>query len=127
MAFENVASSFIGLAPDQCDPKRIPAHYAAYYNRANAMFRRFRHFGGVPEIPHNFWPLVCLLAEAEERITELEKRLVEVQGVGVQCGVAGTEALPQQQPSLRDSGQAIDRRTREGRAMRTQQLSGAGA
>ena len=109
MPFENVASSFIALAPDQCDPKRIPAHYADYYNRANAMFRRFRHFGGVPDIPHNFWPLVCLLAEAEQRITELEKRLAEK-----------TES-----PTC--NGPIIDGRTREARAMKAQQLAGAGA
>lgn len=112
MAFKDVASSFVRLSCKTGDPTAIPQHYAKYYDRAYALFQKFGHYGGVREIPHNDWPIICLLADQEMRIEALEARLMEAartQKPVSDFDANGVEEAPR-----------IDMRTREGRALKMQ-------
>ena len=73
--FDLVRGQFARAMGEGPRPDTIPASFADYYVRAFAKYRCFVQYGGIREIPPNDWPLICLLAEQERRLDELEKRL----------------------------------------------------
>jgi hypothetical protein len=72
MAFKNVQSAFVNLAEGNADPTKIPERYGRFYDQAWEMYRKFSHFAGTKEIPHNDWPMICILADMLEKIALLE-------------------------------------------------------
>jgi hypothetical protein len=101
--FNDVKSEFVQLG-DGVDPETIPGRYKAYYDRASEMFRRFGHFKGADDLHPNVWPMLCLLADQQQRIEDLESRIFAREDT--------------RKPS-------IDLRTREGRALKEAQPVGA--
>ena len=75
MSFKDMQGSFVKLAEGGVDPRKIPQHYGVYYDDAFKMFQKFGHYGGVRDIPHNLWPLVCIMADMQEAINDLTDRL----------------------------------------------------
>jgi len=63
------------MADGGVDPDKIPKHYSVYYDEAFKMFQKFGHYGGVRDIPHNLWPVICLMADMQEAISDLTDRL----------------------------------------------------
>lgn len=107
--FKDVQSEFVHLG-DGTDPKTIPRHYQAYYDAAEEMFRRFRSFKGLNEMHPDIWPVVCLLADQEKRLAELEHHVLVLQRDGFKASVVPTGK--------------VDGRTREARAAKDTQPVG---
>jgi len=78
--FDGVKGLFVKALGDGADPKSIPKHYVAYYDKCVEMYRKFGHFQGAEDIPYNDWPIICFLADLERRQAELENSR---SGVGV--------------------------------------------
>ena len=78
MSFKDMQGSFVKLAPGGVDPDKIPKHYSVYYDQAFKMFQKFGHYGGVRDIPHNLWPMICIMADMQESIRVLTDRLAEL-------------------------------------------------
>ncbi len=108
--FKDVQSGFVHLG-DGADPQTIPKHYGVYYNAAGEMFKRFGCFKGLDDMHPNVWPLVCLLADQEKRLAELEHHVLVLQRDGFKASVA--------------AGPKVDGRTREARALKETQPVGA--
>lgn len=111
--FNEVKSEFVQLG-DGTDPQTIPEHYGKYYDRAGGMFRLFGHFKGLDEMHPNFWPLICLLADQQKRIDELQ----------AQVDLSKTDDLKAALAPLQPA-RKVDMRTREGRALKMAQQAGA--
>lgn len=109
--FKDVQSEFVHLG-DGADPQTIPKHYGAYYDVAGEMFKRFGCFKGLDEMHPNIWPLVCLLADQEKRLAELEAQVLGLQGITNTAD--RTDAV---KPN-------VDMRTRAGRALKETQPVG---
>lgn len=77
VSWEGVRSQFVKPLGDGHDPKTIPQHYQEFYDQALALYGKFGHFNSVPEVPWNDWPLICLLADLNQKINKLEARLAE--------------------------------------------------
>ena len=94
MPFRDIKGSFIKLSKDGINPKEIPEHYGVYYAKAYKMYQNFSHFGGLRDIQHNYWPIICLLADQQKQIDELCARLAEMD-TEPGPAVAGLEAPKQ--------------------------------
>lgn len=107
--FKDVQSQFVHLG-DGADPQTISKHYGVYYDTAGRMFKRFGCFKGLDDIHPNIWPVICLLADQQKRIEELEARIVAPSSLPV-CN----ESVPKPR---------VDLRTRQGRALKEAQPVG---
>ncbi len=117
--FNDVKSEFVQLG-DGVDPETIPGRYKAYYDRASEMFRRFGHFKGADDLHPNVWPMLCLLADQQKRIEDLESRVFAHEDTPA-------KARPVEAPDPRapDGKPKLDMRTRQGRASKEAQPVGA--
>lgn len=75
--FDGVKGQFVKAMGDGVDPKTIPVHIVAYYDDAVRMFTKFGHYTGIEDVPHNLWPLICLLADLQDQIKKLEAKQVQ--------------------------------------------------
>ena len=117
--FDGVKGQFVKACGDGVDPRTIPPHIVAYYDEAVRMFTKFGHFSGVEDVPHNDWPLICLMAELKMKADRLEARVMALE----------YKDTPTLSPFVADEDdptvRRIDGRSREARAARQAQSVGA--
>ena len=111
--FHGVRGRFVRAVGDGEDPKSIPKHYVDYYDEALTLFRKFGSHQGIDEVPENYWPMICLMAEMKQTIEDLRLKVERLEG-------PDEDTTPPSDPQ--SSTPKIDGRSREGRALKAAQL-----